>query len=265
MPGTKKDDDKIAPVDAPTKTPADPADKAGDDPTKKDDAADLGDFKSPAELKTAYDLLQTKFGEQGTKLGTARKEGTAASEKLAKMEADAKAAEPEPTTDFEAKSKEIREKIDDGRLTIAEGFEEHGNLVMIKTAAESARIADEKIKEVMLDEKATTAEAAWHKRFPDYQPFIDSGRAAEIIKEHPDIEMLLDPTMAYLFQRELDAGDKAVKAAAKTAKGTELTEKVLDEPGATPPRTPTRQTPVSEAELEEIQLGTIKKMRGEAV
>ncbi|RLC68833.1 MAG: hypothetical protein DRH97_01865 [Chloroflexi bacterium] len=258
MPGTKKDDDKVAPVDAPTKTPADPADKAGDDAIKKDDAVDLGDFKTPAELKTAYDKLQTKYGEQSTEVGGLRKTQTDLTDKLTKAE---KAAEPEPKTDYEAQLKEIRTKVDDGSLTIAEGMEEQGRLITEKTAAETVKIAEEKTKELLLDRDAQTAEKEWHKKYPDYQEFIDSGEAATYMADNP---MLIDPTMAYLMDRETKAHKAGMDAQVKLEKGTELTEKVLDEPGAVPPRTPTRQTPVSDDELEKIQLGTISKMRGEA-
>ena len=251
-------DDKIAPVDAPTKAtePTAPAKAAkADDQTTAEPI--LGKFKSQDDLVKAYTELESKHGKQSTQVSELRQAQAQMADRLAKAEA----AKDAPKTDYEAALKDIRTKVDDGTLTIAEGMEQQGRLIHEMTMATTLSAAEKKTQELLLDEKAKQAEAQWHKDFPDYQEFVASGKAQEYMDKSP---MLIDETIAYFMHKEGQAFEAGKSEQEKLAKGTESTKKVLDEPGAPAPRVPTRQTPLSEDELEAQQLATIAKMRGEA-
>ena len=255
-------DGKVAPVDAPTSTtaPVDKTDTTVDDKGKTDELI-LGKYKTQDDLETAYKELESKHGKQSTEVSSLRTAQTDMANKLAKAEADKVKAEGEPKTDYEAQLKEIETQIDNGDITIAEGFRLQGQLVSEMTMAQTLVASEKRTQELLLDKDAEAAEQQWHQDFPDYKDFVESGKAQEYIDKSP---MLIDETIAYFMHKETEAEERGRLTAEKTAKGTELTEKVLDVPGETTPRTPTRRTPMSDDELEAEQLKTIAKMRGES-
>ena len=256
----KTEDGKVAPVDAPT-TPTTPTapttpDKA-DGKTVEPTEPILGKFKSQDDLVKAYTELESKHGKQSTQVSELRSAQAQLADRLAKSEA----AKEEPKTDYEAALKDIRDKVDDGTITVTEGMEQQGRLIHEMTVATTLSAAEQKTQELLMDEKAKQAEVQWHKDYPDYQEFVASGLAEEYKAKSP---MLIDETIAYFMHKETEATKKGMDIQEKLDKGTKTTEKVLDEPGVQVPRTPTRQTPLSPDELEAQQLATIARMRGEA-
>jgi len=252
-----KEEGKIAPVDAPTKTAPATTDKAADT-TTTDTEPILGKFKSQEDLVKAYTELESKHGKQSTQVSQLRNDQTVLADKLARAEA-AKAAGEAPKTDYEAALKDIRTQVDDGTISISEGMEAQGKLITEMTMAKTLSAAEQKTQQLLLDKDAQAAEMQWHKDFPDYQEFVESGLAQEYMAKSP---MLIDETIAYFMHKESQATKKGMEMQEKLAKRTETTKKVLDEPGGPASRTPTRQAPMSDDELEAQQLATIAKMRG---
>lgn len=260
MPGTKDDGTKkIAPVDEPTpKAPAKTPDTPVDDGKKPEEKLILGKYKSAEDLAKAHTELENKLGTQGKELGTLRNE--VAQHRAAQAEAGKKETK-EPVTDYDAKLNAIYEKLEAGDISVMEAMKQSSALTAEMTMAKAVAESNKRTQEILIDKDAESAESEWHKTYPDYAEVVASGQLQPYIDKNP---ILIDETVAY-FQYKADQRFEEGKAEAeKIAKGAEIADTVVKEPGGLTPRTPTRQEPLSESQLVATQLETVKKMRGQA-
>jgi len=262
MPGTKDDEGtkKVAPVDEPNNkdAPAKP-DKQPDEGKKKEEQT-FGQFKTAEELAKGYSDLEKKFGTQGKELGTLRNE--VAQHRAALAERDkADKQKQEPITDYDAKLNEIYEKLEVGDISVTEAVKQSNALTAEMTMAKAVAESNKRTQEILIDKDAETAESEWHRDHPDYAEVVASGVLQPYIDKNP---ILVDETVAY-FQYKADQRFEEGKAEAeRIAKGADIADTVVKEPGGLAPRTPTRQEPLSEDKMLAAQMETLKKMRGQA-
>jgi len=263
MPDTIKTDEdgkKIAPVDMPIpKAPA--TDKAADGGDNTGATKTFGKFKTAEELEKAYTDLENKLGTQGKELGNLRKSHALITDELTrhKSATEKATAKKEPETDYEAQLNDIYTKLEGGDISVLEAIKLSNKLTAEMTMAQSMAMANKRTQELLSDKDAEAAEKQFLKDNPDYEELVASGRLQPFIDKNP---LLVDETIAY-FQYKAEERFEAGKAEAeRIAKGTENANKVLKTPGSQEQRTPTRQKPLTDAELEAKQNQTIDKMRG---
>ncbi len=267
MPG--KDDDnkdkgttKVAPVDAPN-TPA--PDKKQDTPVDEDKQSQaeklfIGKYKSPEEAEKGFKELEKKYGDQGRELGALRQK--TAQYESEKAEAAKKTAQQKPPeTDYDAKLNEIYQKLEDGDISVTEALKQSNALTAQITQQQTLDAAGQHTRELLLDKDAEAAEAQWHKDYPDYQEFVESGQAQDYMKKNP---ILIDETIAYFQWKSDQRFEEGRAEAERIAKGADLADTVVKEPGVSPQRKPSRQKPLSGDELLNEQMSTLKRIRGEA-
>jgi len=259
MPGTKDDGTKkIAPVDEPTaKAPETKPDTPATE-AKPEEKLILGKYKSSDDLAKAHTELENRLGTQGKELGTLRNE--VAQHRAAQAEAGKKETK-EPATDYDAKLNEIYEKLEAGDISVTEAVKQSNSLTAEMTMAKAVTESNRRTQELLIDKDAESAESEWHKTYPDYADVVASGELQPYIDKNP---ILIDETVAY-FQFKADQRFEEGKAEAeKIAKGADIADTVVKEPGGLTPRTPTRQEPLSEDKMLAAQMETLKKIRGQA-
>lgn len=263
---TDEDGKKIAPVDMPTpKAPTTdkPEDKGGD----KDAKVLAGKFKTPEELEKAYTDLENKLGAQGKELGSLRKTHALLTDELSKKKgADAdKDKKAEPATDYDAQLADISARLEAGDISVAEAIKQSNALTAEMTMAQALNVANKRTQELLTDKDADAAEKQFLKDHPDYEELVASGELQPFIDANP---MLVDETIAYFqykAQKAHDEGfEKGKEESERIAKAGDEADKVLKSPGTPVQRTPARQKPLTEAELEAKQNDTLNKMRGAA-
>ena len=265
MPG-KNDDNKdkgttrVAPVDAPNSPAPEKKDTPDDKVQKPEEKLLFGKYKSNEEAEKGFKELEKKHGDQGRELGTLRQK--VAQYESEKAEQAKKTSEQKPPgTDYEAKLSEIYDKLESGDISVTEALKQSNTLTAAIARQQTLDEAGKHTRDLLLDKDAEVAEKQWHKDYPDYQEFVESGQAQEYMKKNP---ILIDETIAY-FQFKADQRFEEGKAEAeRIAKGADPADTVVKEPGAPVQRKPVRQKPLSDDELVTEQMNTLKKIRGEA-
>ena len=228
------------------------------DDGKKEEKLILGKYKSAEDLAKAHTELEGKLGTQGTELGLLRNE--VAQHRATKVEKDKKQDQP-PETDYDKEINAIYEKLEAGDISVADALKQSNALTAEMTMAKAVAESNKRTKDLLIDKDAEGAEKDWHTTYPDYAEVVASGQLQPYIDKNP---ILIDETVAY-FQYKADQRFEDGKAEAeKIAKGAAEADTVVKEPGVTTPRTPTRQDPVSEDQMLNTQLDTLKKLRGQA-
>lgn len=264
MPGENDNKDKgttrVAPVDAPnTSAPATKQDTPDDKGKSAEEKLLFGKYKTPEDAEKGFKELEKKHGDQGRELGTLRQK--VAQYEAERAESAKKSAQTRPPeTDYEAKLNTIYDQLENGDISVTEALKQSNALTAEMTRQETLNMAGQRTQELLLDKDAEAAEKQWHKDYPDYQEFVESGQAQEYMKKNP---ILVDETIAY-FQFKADQRFEEGKAEAeRIAKGADLADTVVKEPGVSPQRKPTRQKPLSNDELVNEQMNTLKRIRGE--
>ena len=234
--------------------PATPAAEPG-----KDEELILGKYKSSEDLEKAYTELEKKHGTQGQELGTLR--GEVAQHRATQAEAEkAEKDKQPPATDYEAKLNEIYDKLEAGDISVTEAVKQSNSLTAEMTMASAIAESDKRTQALLLDKDAETAESDWHTQHPDYNEVVASGVLQPYIDKNP---ILVDETVAYFQYKAEQSFEDGKLEAEKIAKGAELADTVVKEPGATT-KTPTRQEPLSDDKVVASQMERLKQIRGQA-
>lgn len=254
---------KVAPVDELTGKTPDKGKQAGDG--APDAKTFGGKFKSPEELEKAYTDLEKKFGEQGKELGGLRKNQALMTDELTKYRTSAEkkaggGEKKEPKTDYEANLNKIYQDLEAGDISVLEAIKQSNALTAEIATAQALNAASRRTQELLVDKDAETAEKQFLKDHPDYEELVQSGKLQPYIDKNP---LLVDETIAYFQYKATEAFEKGREESERLAKAGTIADQVLKEPGGTSvQRIPTRQKPLTEAELEAKQSETINKMRG---
>jgi len=258
---TDEDGKKIAPVDMPTPSAPD-KDKPGKGEGDKDTKVFAGKFKSPEDLEKAYTDLENKLGAQGKELGSLRKTHALLADEFSKNKSEAENAKAEPKTDYEAQLGEIYSQLEAGDISVTEAIKQSNALTAEMTMAQSMTMANKRTQELLADKDAEAAERKFLEDHEDYEELVASGQLQPFIDANP---LLVDETIAYFQYKAKEAFEKGKEESERIAKAGDDADKVLKPSAGTPTaRTPARQKPLSETELEAKQSATIDKMRGVA-
>jgi len=172
------------------------------------------------------------------------------------------------------KLNEVYEKLTDGDISIASALKQSNALNSEIIKRDSVDMVSRQTQQVFTHMDTITAQEQWHKDYPDYQEFVESGQAKDYMAKNP---ILIDETIAY-FQYKADQGFEEGKAGNKGGTGTkkptgddadkkylsrdEIESVQMETVLSMRDRRPTRQEPITLKEIENSQMTTLQKMRG---
>ncbi|HUT43152.1 MAG TPA: hypothetical protein VMW95_02355, partial [Desulfobacterales bacterium] len=100
----------------------------------------------------------------------------------------------ENETDYDNGLDDIYSKMESGDLSVVDGLKQSNALTAEMTMGVAITAAGKRTEELLLDKDVTTAEAQWHKDYPDYDEVVQSGALQPYIDKSP---MIIDKTVAY--------------------------------------------------------------------
>lgn len=174
----------------------------------------------------------------------------------------------------EEKLNEVYQKLSDGDISVGEAIRDSNRLTAQITKDETANLVNQHTQKVFQHRDVIDAETQWHKDYPDYQEFVESGKAQEYMKKNP---LLVDEVIAF-FQHKAESGQRPTETT-KTEPGSNVTkepekDKIFLKHGneieqeqiktvlSMRDKRPTRQEPITLSEIENQQMTTLQKLRG---
>ncbi len=237
-----KDDEVIAVDDM-------PAEKVVEEPIVDDPQPDLepedklylGKFKTPEDMANSYSELESKYGEQGSKLKDTERENIVLSTKLEQTQIQPD-PEPDNQPDFDAQLTEIERLIDEGELSVGEGMRRSAAISAEMSKMETANSIQMQQEQNIIE----TSRNAFLDQNPDFAELQKSGVLEEAKGRLPGFHDDVSAYYEYKAGQTALATEQAVAAAkeegiklgkaeyAKIAEGAEDTQKVLQTPGGDP-------------------------------
>jgi len=233
----------------------------------KEEKLYAGKFKSPEDMEKSYSELESKLGEQGSRLGESEKQNSVLSSQLEKSQKEP--AKEEPKTDFDAMLADVASQMEEGDLSISEGLTKSAQISAQMGAAQAVDgVRQDQERRVVEGSKAQFAE-----QNPDFFEMQQSGALEEIKSSLPGFHDDVSAFFAHkeqltkaTFEEQMEATrvkafDEGKAEMAKLADGDKNTQKVLQ--GGKQANEIGRKTgPLNKSELRDSGLAALQKARG---
>jgi hypothetical protein len=119
----------------------------------------------------------------------------------------------------------IYDKLETGDISITDALKQ-SNILTGKIATEqTVDMFNQQTREALFEKDVQAAEKQWHKDYPDYQEFVESGQAQEYMARNP---MIIDEPIAY-FQWKADKRVETGKSESKTKEPAGAGKKFLNQ------------------------------------
>jgi len=168
----------------------------------------------------------------------------------------------------------IYNRLEDGNISVGEAIRDSTKLTSEIAKTQVLDEAGRRTQEIFTNRDVQAAETQWHKDYPDYNEFVESGQAKDYMKKNP---MLIDETIAF-FQHKADQEGETIKTETeitepKAPAGADADEKYLDQDEIQVEQMKTilnmrdkrprrQEEPITLSEIENQQMTTLQKMRG---
>lgn len=244
-----------------------PAKKDETPAAKAEEKTYAGKFKTDTDLEKGYLDLEKGYGNQADEIGRLRGEVGDLTSKLVTLAENMAQGKQEPPADqpnYDEEFTGIQAKVTSGDMTFAEALAETRRI----TTAEVMGQAQAAMAEMSAERDAEQAKNAFLDKHQDYEEIAKSGALDPILEENP----MFDTFTAYfvykanqaLSDRETavnEAFEKGKAEQAKAEEGVKTTQTVLDSSGAEIAQTSKTGKPLTDSQMEDSMMASIKNLR----